>query len=1027
MVDGPTNKLFDPVEDALDEIKSGARSPFVKEQKKNAKRSSAIGGLKSAEDFASTTTGQEKNDLSSVRKKESTAGGLYSGSGKKSKSDNRKGSGRGKWLLKKGGPLVAIFALILGVGGLLGGGQAFLPFSLISQFQETFNSMHVSAGTRSNALIRYQMDHDLVKDPIKSRIFREDTFKITNRQASKLAARGIEYDDDFEGSGTRVLKYDDGSGEIKIIAADDTAAARLTEMDLSRFNTDNVKYNTDAVSFKNIYESDSNFFKSYNDGSMTWRGVIANWFGSTTMNFLKENKLTRNLFKNFDQELAETGENPRTVATDMIARNAEEIDEGGVRVATYGEDEDGNAVRANSDAANSGSTKTMRSSIQSEAEVKEKLEKIGDDYSGGSITGTAQKVANYTCLGLNFLGGVSLLVSASEALQIIHLTTSYFEAIDKTKAGNGNDSPLSTLMDALTEKKVNKNVELEVRQNANISTTDMNANVSDNGISTLEAKETTTDKTAMESSGIVALYSNGKVDTNDPSVKSFNFTSSIERILGGLGTSMTAFSACAFAKLAANAAGAVQSGLEIAGCIAGVLGAAFTFGTSATACSALIADVVIGAAISVGAAVLIAGIISTITPVVANMLTRDLIKNLGGEDLGNALTSGGNMYLGNTHRSNGGSLASEEKYVEYALAHQQVIAEDAKQERLTKDPFDATSKYTFLGTLTNQIMGFMSVNSLTSAITSTSSVISSSLVALSPTASAYNIADTLVPMDEYEKICPYLASIGAVGDVYCNPYSITDVSTIESDPSEITNILNDNFLDETTEDGNVQIDGSSDLAKYILFCDNRNSAFGIADQNIVNQVSGWGQVDAGNSTFNNVVNSAIGAVPVVGDIIDVVDNSEALANTGYIGGESCVAGNTVANTQAPNWETAKYYQRFIEDQSLMEGMGLIEESAVTAFLEDYYEKNPLDNSYEGMLARYSGLKKDTVVAILDVIEYGNYIANYNPSERYAFGEPEVKIKNELRFDEENKTNDGAVAVLIGGMVYADVRNRSFAV
>ena len=134
--------------------------------------------------------------------------------------------------------------------------------------------------------------------------------------------------------------------------------------------------------------------------------------------------------------------------------------------------------------------------------------------------------------------------------------------------------------------------------------------------------------------------------------------------------------------------------------------------------------------------------------------------------------------------------------------------------------------------------------------------------------------------------------------------------------------------------------------------------------------------------------------------------------------------NDVKNVQAQDWNTAKYYQRFIEDQSLMEGMGLIEESAVTAFLDDYYEKNPLDNSYEGILARYSGLKKDTVVAILDVVEYGNYIANYDPAERYAFGRPEVEIEKELKFDGED---NGIVATLLNQIVYADVRNRSFAV
>ena len=351
-----------------------------------------------------------------------------------------------------------------------------------------------------------------------------------------------------------------------------------------------------------------------------------------------------------------------------------------------------------------------------------------------------------------------------------------------------------------------------------------------------------------------------------------------------------------------------------------------------------------------------------------------------------------------------------------------------------KNPFDITSKYTFMGTLLTQMMGFLSTNSLMSAVASSESVISSSIVAMGPTASAYNIEKTLPEsIEKYAETCPYLASIGAIGDAYCNPYSITDLSTIEIDPLDVINILNDtangemnsNFLDEDAEDGNVIIDASSDLAKYILYCDNRNSAFGIADQNIVNAVSDWGQV---KGEFSNEVNSAIGAVPIVGDIIDVVDNEQALANAGYVSGESCVAGNDVNFSESPNWEKAKYYQRFIEDQSLAETMGLFGEngkSAVTAFLDDYYEENPLDNSYEGILARYSGLDKEMVVALLDLIDYGNYIANYDASERYAFASPMIETQETLNFDNENIA--GNYYILLDKISFSDVRNRSFAV
>ena len=72
------------------------------------------------------------------------------------------------------------------------------------------------------------------------------------------------------------------------------------------------------------------------------------------------------------------------------------------------------------------------------------------------------------------------------------------------------------------------------------------------------------------------------------------------------------------------------------------------------------------------------------------------------------------------------------------------------------------------------------------------------------------------------------------------------------------------------------------------------------------------------------------------------------------------------------------YQRFIEDQRLAESTGLIEKSAVAVYLDKYYEKNPKDNSYEGILARYTGMTKENVIAVLDAIEGLEFLASYNP-------------------------------------------------
>ena len=87
-------------------------------------------------------------------------------------------------------------------------------------------------------------------------------------------------------------------------------------------------------------------------------------------------------------------------------------------------------------------------------------------------------------------------------------------------------------------------------------------------------------------------------------------------------------------------------------------------------------------------------------------------------------------------------------------------------------------------------------------------------------------------------------------------------------------------------------------------------------------------------------------------------------------------------------------------------MGLIEKSSVTAFLEDYYEKHPLDNSFEGILARKTGLTKENVIATIDTINYLTIIANYNPDGYYTLNYVQTKaekiqIKDTKYIDFEN--------------------------
>ena len=92
---------------------------------------------------------------------------------------------------------------------------------------------------------------------------------------------------------------------------------------------------------------------------------------------------------------------------------------------------------------------------------------------------------------------------------------------------------------------------------------------------------------------------------------------------------------------------------------------------------------------------------------------------------------------------------------------------------------------------------------------------------------------------------------------------------------------------------------------------------------------------------------------------------------------------------------------FFAYQCLLENMGLIEKSSVTAYLDKYYEEHPLDNSYEGILARRYGLTKDQVIAYLDKLEYLAKIAEYDPTGKAPILKGDAREDHQFRIESKN--------------------------
>ena len=107
---------------------------------------------------------------------------------------------------------------------------------------------------------------------------------------------------------------------------------------------------------------------------------------------------------------------------------------------------------------------------------------------------------------------------------------------------------------------------------------------------------------------------------------------------------------------------------------------------------------------------------------------------------------------------------------------------------------------------------------------------------------------------------------------------------------------------------------------------------------------------------------------------------------------------------------------------------LLEKSSVTAYLEEYYEKHPLDNSYEGVLARRSGLTKENVIALLNYAEDLVFLANYNSANYNPLHTNELSIRNTKHVKISNKkVSDNFTIATIQSAFDKSYRQRNYAI
>lgn len=941
------DEMFSPKEqaqkNAASALKSADEGAVSSKEDRSSDKGSAISAQKNREE--TSTSSAFKNNVSGISDK--------------SKAQGAKGGVLEKGgFLKKGGPILAILGILCGVGGGMLGAQSLMCISFVENISDKFNSIGVSQEMRTSKFISYQLDANK-HNCVKSSIF-GTKFKISTKQEAKLKKLGIDVE---EINGKTFMKYDG-----KYIAASKSAAEALDG----------------AVDFDTAFRTNSKFRHAYIQGSATWRTAVGAWFDKITNDFLTAKGIIRN-HSWADNESDTNSRNGADASADKV-KGAIEGDVGNgdingdarLTTAKDGVDENGDPDPSKPKEVEGTRTGGLDiSSSDSTDGIKKKLNDFANTKAS-KATGIASAVASGICSVMDAIGAIGLIVAAAETMQVVQLASSYLEGVQKSQIDDSKNAPINDLGNTLTATAT----ETFQATKAGGSSSDP----------TVEEETVEITGSAMTSESVSALYGGYTADATDPSVESFNIWGNIQRGLLGIGVSTTSYATCIATKAAASAIGIVEDVTQLLVCLIPPF----------VGCASYLVEAAIGAVASFTISQVISFVVGMIVPAIAKMVTRDIVNNLAGESLGNAIMSGASSYISSNAKLGGQAAASEESYIAYLGAYDSYIADKAQYERETRSPFDTSSQYTFMGKV---LMSFSSLvsskNSILGMISSTGRVLGSAITPLIPGASAAeNVTTASEIADRTARNCTYADSVNALADEFCNPLIITDLSTMNSRPGEIIDYIDElggNFEDvaEGEETPDVPtIKEESKLAKYIVYCGQRESMLGVADQNIASAIQGGGGLGS----------DILGVVPIAGDLAEIYNNAEIAANIGYITGEACVTGN---DSGVLSWEDeGKYFERFVEDQRLAENMGLVEKSSVTAFLEDYYEKHPLDNSFEGILARKTGLTKENVIATIDTINYLTFIADYDPDGYYPLNyqapeEEKIQIENNEYIKGEN--------------------------
>ena len=591
---------------------------------------------------------------------------------------------------------------------------------------------------------------------------------------------------------------------------------------------------------------------------------------------------------------------------------------------------------------------------------------------GMEFSGIVSKAAQGVCLVYNTAMTINRMIKAYEAAQVVVMTLRIFEAIQRMQAGDGGDAILAVFANYLTRPKT---TEFELT----------------------EGDFTSITTSAIGSSALAQFYGGTKLTDNDTIVQSYITSSNQFRKIASSLEGGTGYKAC--------------TGTNLIASIIDAIGDVASLGT--TRLVGLLVSVGISTAISTA----IGFILSIMVPKIMHALVRDFSDFVEGAPAGGAIAWAAEQLQGLVAQLGGLSVGTAKGALVYSQKKAALIAEQARYDRERLSPFDISSEYTFMGSLMASLTrANLNTSSIIGRVGNIASVVGGSLVALTPASHAADAIDDIVTTGDHPEITE-LVNDGqkrfatAFGEPYYIPdfttmgYSIEDVMWYwdakgcfeepydpVSNPNpdirmngtgiasaknpiilaikEGRNVSNNALLAAYT-DGNNPADefvlsdtSSSDKNMLALKVEEklfRGAPLGVPDPEIEAK---YRPMDTGSSFWDKLIS----AIPVIGSVVDIVNNIDTLAHMS----------NILGSEHHKDTKENHMFEAYALMQRVGEMMGIFKKAQTAAYIDKYVEEHPLDKTMVGRIARNSGLTRDQVITAFKQINALKFIADYHP-------------------------------------------------